>query len=151
MASILDLVNPIKGVLDVVGGIVGKFVPDPAEKAQAQLQMFEAMSNLQTTLLQLNQDFAATQAQVITAEANSTSWLTKSWRPIVMLCFASIIIYNFVFSPIFHLPASQMPPDLWALLKLGIGGYIGGRTIEKTVPQVAGLFAPSTGSASTDQ
>lgn len=76
------------------------------------------------------------QAKVIAAEASAGSWLTQSWRPLVMLSFASILVYNFFFGPMFGLKTVDMPQDLWTLLQVGIGGYVGGRTVEKLVPML---------------
>lgn len=77
------------------------------------------------------------QAKVIAAEAASGSWLTQSWRPIVMLSFAGILVYNFFLGPMFALKIVDLPQDLWTLLQVGIGGYVGGRTVEKLVPMLA--------------
>ena len=85
--------------------------------------------------IELKKDFLTkvidAQASVLAAEAQSKSWLTQSWRPIVMLSFAGILIYTFFFGPMFSLPTTELPPDLWTLLQVGIGGYVGGRSIEK--------------------
>jgi len=35
--------------------------------------------------------------------------------------------------PIFSLPAAVIPPDMWQLLKIGVGGYVLGRSGEKIV------------------
>jgi hypothetical protein len=71
------------------------------------------------------------QASVIAAEAQSKSWLTQSWRPIVMLTFAAILIYTFFIGPMFDFKTVPLPENLWTLLQVGIGGYVGGRTVEK--------------------
>jgi hypothetical protein len=71
------------------------------------------------------------QAKVLEAEAKASSWLTQSWRPIVMLCFAGILVYSFFIGPMFDLKTVPLPDDLWTLLQVGIGGYVGGRTVEK--------------------
>ena len=71
------------------------------------------------------------QAKVLAAEAQSKSWLTQSWRPIIMLAFGSILVYSFFVGPMFDLKVVPVPDDLWQLMKLGIGGYIGGRSVEK--------------------
>ena len=35
--------------------------------------------------------------------------------------------------PLFGTPAADIPPDMWDLLKLGVGGYVLGRSVEKGV------------------
>lgn len=70
------------------------------------------------------------QAEIIKAEATG-NWLQRSWRPVVMLSFAFIVIYNEAISLMFSLPRTELTTDFWGLLKLGIGGYVVGRSAEK--------------------
>jgi len=57
----------------------------------------------------------------------------------LMLLFGFIIANEYVVSPYIQalfsitLPVKPITPDMWAVLKLGIGGYIGGRSIEKAI------------------
>lgn len=87
----------------------------------------------------LNQDFSfvqkelESQARIITAEAEGKSWLQRNWRPLLMLTFTYVIAHNFIIAPLFAFPRLDVPPDMWELLKLGMGGYIIGRTVEKSV------------------
>lgn len=60
-------------------------------------------------------------------------WLQKNWRPILMILFAFIIAYNFIISTIFSLDRLDIPQDMWELLKLGMGSYIIGRSVEKGI------------------
>ena len=55
-----------------------------------------------------------------------------------MLVFVYIVAHNYIIAPIIAMfyPSMvhlEVPPDLWDLLKLGIGGYIVGRTGEKMI------------------
>lgn len=69
----------------------------------------------------------------------SQSWLARSWRPLTMLTFTYIIAHSFVLAPLFGLEVLPIPPDMWELLKLGMGGYIIGRSAEKIAPAVLQL------------
>lgn len=71
-----------------------------------------------------------------TAEVKSESWMARNWRPSLMLSFTYIIVHTYVFVPLFGLTHVDIPPDMWGLLKLGIGGYVLGRSGEKIVPDV---------------
>ena len=79
----LDL-TPVSSILDFGGKIIDKLFPDPEQKAKAQ-----------ATLLQLQQSGElaeiAESVKVVTAEAQSDSWLAANWRPITMLVFVFII------------------------------------------------------------
>ena len=72
------------------------------------------------------------QSAVIVAEAKAGG-ITAKWRPYTMLAFAGILIYSFFLGPMFGLTVVAIPPQLWSLLTLGIGGYVGGRSVEKVV------------------
>ena len=70
------------------------------------------------------------------AEANSDHWIVAAWRPITMLTFVTIIANNYIVYPYLSLfwseaPNLDLPPDLWDLLKIGLGGYVVGRSGEK--------------------
>lgn len=126
--------DPITGAEQLIDDALNKFIPDPAQKAAASAQVLQIVENAKTSLVQ-------SQASVITAEAGSTSWMTKSWRPCLMFTFIAIINFNYIFSPIVHafgapMMALPIPPMMWSLLQIGVGGYIGGRSIEKVVDKV---------------
>ncbi len=72
-------------------------------------------------------------ASIIVAEAKGDSWLQRSWRPLLMCLFGVIIANNYLVVPLFGTPAAAIPPDMWDLLKLGVGGYVLGRSVEKGV------------------
>ena len=55
-----------------------------------------------------------------------------------MLVFVVIIANNYIIYPYLSLfwpeaPTLEIPPDMWGLLKIGLGGYVVGRSAEKAV------------------
>jgi len=70
---------------------------------------------------------------VILAEANGASWLQRNWRPLMMLWFAILLgMYWFDLTPA-NLTQETLN-QLFGLMKIGIGGYVVGRSAEKVVP-----------------
>jgi len=71
-------------------------------------------------------------SSVIMAEVGSDSWLAKNWRPMTMLTFVGIVVsYWFGYSP-----PNATPEDIdniFMLIKLGLTGYVVGRSVEKSV------------------
>jgi hypothetical protein len=65
---------------------------------------------------------------IITAEANGQSWLQRSWRPITMLTFLGLVVFDS-----FGWLANPLAPEAWTLLQIGLGGYVAGRSLEKVV------------------
>jgi len=72
---------------------------------------------------------------IIQTEAKG-NWLQRSWRPILMLSFGFVVVYSKFIAPAFHLPNAELEPDFWGLLKLGIGGYVLGRSGEKIMDKI---------------
>lgn len=124
--------NPLlTALLGPLVDLVGRFIPDPAEKAKAQMQLLQMAQNGE--LAQLNASL-----QVILAEANG-NWLQRSWRPLMMLFFASLVGARwFGYSAPAMNEAEVM--ELWAIVKLGIGGYTIGRSVEKVAPSIVGAL-----------
>ena len=110
--------------------IIDKMIPDKdlATKLKHDFEM--QMLNQDYSLVEKEID---SQARIISAEAEGKSWLQRNWRPILMLTFTYVIAHNYIIGPLFSLPRLEIPPDMWELLKLGMGGYIIGRTVEKSV------------------
>lgn len=117
-------------LLDVGLRIIEKLIPDPTAKAEAQRKLIELQQTGQLAELE-----AVT--KVVVAEAQSAHPLTSQWRPLTMLTFTAIVANNYILYPYLRLfwvdaPMLEMPEQLWNLLQIGIGGYVVGRTVEKT-------------------
>ena len=71
-------------------------------------------------------------SKIINAEVQSDSWLAKNWRPMTMLAFVGIVIsYWFGYQPTNMTP--ETIGDVFDLIKIGLGGYVVGRSVEKAV------------------
>jgi hypothetical protein len=118
-----------------VTNLIGEFVEDK-DKAN------ELETAIKRKLLSLEQAVITAQREVIVAEANSQSFIARNWRPIMMLTFVSIIANNYILFPYITLFGGtaitlEIPPDMWGLLKIGVGGYVLGRSGEKMVESYA--------------
>ncbi|HBF31348.1 3TM-type holin, partial [Rhizobium sp.] len=80
-------------------------------------------------------DLAKAAAGIVLAEAQSKNWLASSWRPITMLIFVGLIVARWFG---WTAPGLSQPEvlELWAIVKIGMGGYVIGRSVEKVVPDV---------------
>lgn len=113
-------------VINGIFGVIDKAVEDKDQAAQIKARLQEMVLTGQ-----LKEIEAA--ASIIVAEAKGDSWLQRSWRPLLMVLFGVIIANNYLVVPLFGTPAAAIPPDMWDLLKLGVGGYVLGRSVEKGV------------------
>ena len=128
--------DPITAISNVVDTVLHSVLPDPVAQAQAKLQLATLVSN--GTVAKMTQA-----AGVITAEANSKFALAAVWRPITMLTFVAIVANNYILAPYLHAMFGwsvtlDMPTELWELLKIGLGGYVLGRSGEKMVAAYRG-------------
>ena len=125
------------GIIDIVTGIV-KPLTDLADEMhtseEERLTARGVVLGVQASVLQmvLSYETAALQAQasVIVAEANSESWITRSWRPITMLTFLALVVSYWMGWAGRDLPKEHID-QMFLLIQIGIGGYIAGRSGEQ--------------------
>ncbi len=131
----------ILGIGKIVGGvkdIIAHFVHSPEDRAQANLELGKIQHSAVQNALNFEIKQVRAQADIIIAEAKS-GWLTRNWRPLLMLTFMAIIVNNFLIWPYsteLGIVAKELDFPVWMqeLLKIGVGGYIGGRSAEKIIP-----------------
>jgi hypothetical protein len=133
---------PIPIIGDIIGAIIGtagKVIDElhtsDEEKAAAKVKIIEAEVVAMQTALAYEQTVAKEQGKTLRVEMSGNT-LQKSWRPITMLVFVFIIVNNYVLVPYLtsfglDIPALEIPPGMWALLNVGIGGYVASRGLEK--------------------
>lgn len=112
-----------------VGGIVDNLTTSDNEKSTAKNELSKIITGALDKVIQY-------QSNIIIAEIGKGSWLTSNWRPIIMLMFGWIIFYYYFISPVFGFPGIALPDEFWGLLKIGLGGYVVGRSVEKVADTV---------------
>jgi hypothetical protein len=111
--------KPISGIVNAIGELVGQLTLPERERKKLEAGLLELMQERERELVQA-------QASLLQEEARG-NWLQRSWRPLVMLTFAAIILIGtFVSSPIL-----SDTSRFWDLLEIGLGGYVVGRSGEK--------------------
>jgi len=135
--SFLASVPIIGKVLETSLGIVDQLVPDKDLAAKIKAGIAQSVEDNAAKL-----DLAGT--SIVKAEAAGESWLQRNWRPILMLTIVSIIFNNYVLAPYLSLFTDKvaildLPGGVWALLNVGGGGYVAGRSGEKIAKIVKGL------------
>lgn len=117
----------IPAIADIIGRVVDKAVPD---KSQAE----KLKAALTRQLLALNQEELKSATSIILAEAQGESWLQRNWRPLTMIWFGILLgMYWFGLAPEYLIQNPDVMESLFELLKIGLGGYIVGRSAEKIV------------------
>jgi hypothetical protein len=125
------MIGLIGSLLPIVGKALDKVLPDTAERDKVHAE-------LRTQMVKRSSEIERAAADVVVAEAKGESWIQRSWRPITMMAFVTIIVNNYIVVPwlqTFGYPATHLdiPPDMWSLLQIGLGGYIVSRGAEKGI------------------
>ena len=122
---------PIASLLDVGLKILDKFVPDPAAKESAKLELLRL--HQEGRLAELGAD--NTEAQELTkrlqADMTSDSWLSKNIRPMTLV-FILVVYTIFAMMSAYGYEANESYVTLlgqWGMLIMSF--YFGGRTLEK--------------------
>ena len=111
-------------ITDSIGNILDESITNKEELATAQ-------AKLNKTIIENSKAFLDARKSVLVTEL-SGSWLQRSWRPLVMLSFALVVLYQYFIAELIGLPTvKNIDPRFWDLLEYGILGYGGVRTVEK--------------------
>ena len=113
------MVEGVKGVVSAVGEVVNRLTLPAREKKELQAEILRLVYEREREMIEAR-------AGVIRAEA-AGNWLQRSWRPLVMVIFAAIVLIGTFTS----LPMLSDTSRFWDLLEIGLGGYVVGRSGEK--------------------
>jgi hypothetical protein len=129
--KIIDLISSafVKEAGNTIGNVIDDVVTNDQERMEAKKQLLEVVTKFAT-------DISTAQASVLKTEMTGTK-LQRNWRPVVMLMFAFIVVYEYFMAPVFGLPKSNLPEAFWSLLEIGLGGYVIGRSVEKITNSVS--------------
>jgi len=144
--NVVGSVAPVAGSLlaGQAGGAVGAMLasalgventPDAVAAAikadpQAAVKIRQIEAQLEQTRLEVR-------GQAVQAEAAGESWLQRNWRPLTMVWFSFLVgAYWFGYTP--ENLSEEAVLSLFGLIKLGLGGYVIGRSAEKITKEISG-------------
>jgi len=131
----------LKGAGSLAKDIRTAITGEATLSSEARALLDTKLVELDATLAQLKVKTDELRHNIIIAETKSQSWLARNWRPILMLTIVAIIANNYVLFPYLSLFTEKvtmltLPDHLWALLKIGVGGYIVGRSAEQVAKTI---------------
>ena len=111
--------KPISGIVNSISELIGQLTLPAREKKELETGLLKLIQELERELAQ---------ARAVTVQEEVRgNWLQRSWRPLVMLVFALIVLVG-TFTT---LPILSDTSRFWDLLEIGLGGYVVGRSGEK--------------------
>jgi hypothetical protein len=125
-SAILGALSP------VLGQVVKNLFPDPAD----ELKRIDMQNQLQMALMSNAAAIEQAAADVIKQEAASEHWLAANWRPLTMLTFLALIVARWFGLTVPGI-SDALEIKLFDIIELGLGGYVIGRSLEKTAPAIA--------------
>ena len=118
-------VDPVTNVVDAVSRFVDRLTLPAREKKQLE-------TDLQKLIQEIERDLVQARASIVVEETRG-NWLQRSWRPLVMLTFATIVLVG----TCINVPILSDTSRFWDLLEIGLGGYVVGRSGEKIMQAFA--------------
>ena len=121
----------IDTILSIGEKIIDRVLPDPAAKAQAQLELAKLAQDGKLAELQADMNEQNNVSERWKADLGSDSWLSKNVRPMTLVAllvayfiFATASAFDIVVKPAYVELLGQM-------IMLIVSAYFGGRTLEK--------------------
>jgi hypothetical protein len=131
----------LPAILEIGSKLLDKFIPDPAAKAKAQLDLAQMAHNGELAAMANDTKLFETEQNNLTsrhtADMASDSWLSKNIRPMTLI---AIIVgyFTFAFMSAYGYNANESYVTLlgqWGMLVMSF--YFGGRTLEKIMDMKA--------------
>lgn len=139
----------ITGIFRPAAEMIDQVHTSDEERMDAKGRLLDKMITLITNALEYEARTLEARAKIVEAEAKSNNPLTAAWRPITMLTFLAIVVGS-AFGWIDANNLKDVPEQMWTLLQIGIGGYIGGRSAEKVAGSIVGYLKEKKGADGVD-
>jgi hypothetical protein len=130
----------LDALLGIGGKLIDKLIPDPEQKAKAQLELAKMAQEGELTKLANETKLYETEqnnlTQRVQADMASDSWLSKNIRPMTLL-FLLAAYSGFAVASIFEYETRGAYVELlgqWGMLVMSF--YFGGRTMEKIADRI---------------
>jgi len=122
---------PIAALLDVGMRVLDKVIPDPEQKAKAQIALMEMQQKGELAQIQADTAEQEELTKRLQADMASDSWLSKNIRPMTLV-FILVVYTVFALMSAYGYNANESYVTLlgqWGMLIMSF--YFGGRTLEK--------------------
>lgn len=125
-------------LLPVFQTLIDRLLPDKEKADQAQIAMQKVLNEAQARSDEAQAKQIEAQKDVIVAELSKNNW-ASNWRAYMMMVCITMVAFNWFLAPLLNaflgllgaqITTIPIPPELWTLVTVGLGGYIGKETIQ---------------------
>ena len=114
-------------------GLDGLFTSDE-ERLEAKNVIMGVQAQVVGQFLDYEAKMLEARASIINTEAKGESFLQRNWRPMTMLAFVILVIARWM--GLTTDVSQELELELMTLIKIGLGGYVVGRSAEKIAKSV---------------
>ena len=127
---LFEIFSFVKDIFTPAAKLIDDLHTSDEEKLTLRNELAKLENATTMKVIEYESKLLEARSNVIMAEVGSDSWLAKNWRPLTMLAFVGIVCsYWFGYSPPNATPADI--DNIFSLIKLGLTGYVVGRSAEK--------------------
>lgn len=141
MASFIDAIG---AVFKPISDVIDHLTVSGDQKTALQQAALQAQAATVAQAAQYEQSLLDNQTKIVAAEAAGESWLQRNWRPMTMLSFVGIIIWTWWRGPPPHMTEAVVL-EVFTIIKIGLGGYVAGRSAEKVAKVIPAVVAAVKG------
>lgn len=128
----------ITGIFKPAAELIDNLHTSEEERMQQQTAQMKVQLDVALKFLDYEKRIQDNQAKIVLAEVSGTG-LKAMWRPITMLVFLALAVAD-AFGLVQWASGKSLAPEAWTLLQLGLGGYVVGRSVEKSMPKFSEMM-----------
>ena len=126
----MNVFSFISNIFEPAVRLIDEIHTSDEEKLQLQAKIKAVENEFLAKVIDYETQLLQGKTAIITAEATGQSWIQRNWRPITMLTFLVLVVFDsFGWLP------NPLAKEAWTLLQIGLGGYVAGRSGEKITQQ----------------
>lgn len=127
----MNLLTLVSTIFEPASKLIDELHTSKEEKLMHKERLLKTQAAVLDSALDYEKQITEGRAKIVEAEAKSEHALTAMWRPITMLTFLGLAVGD----SLGVLP-NPLRDEAWALLQIGLGGYVFGRSAEKVTKSV---------------
>ena len=123
------------GLMQPVTDLIDAVQTSDEERLQLKAQIMRIQTEAMSKLQDYEMALLKAKSNIIVAEAKGDSWLQRSWRPLGMVTLLALVVLDSL-----GILPNRLSTEAWTMIQIGFGGYVVGRSAEKTAPKLVNVI-----------